>query len=230
MKKYVHLFFDLDRTLWDFEQNSYDALSDVYIKFALKEYFSSPQDFIDTYHKHNEHLWSEYRLGNLKKDILRSMRFELTLMEKRLKDPLLAQKIGDEYLEISVIKTRLFPNTLEILEYLRPRYKLYILTNGFRETQFKKLRNCGLDRYFDQVFTSETIGINKPDVRIFQWAVNSVNARKKECLMIGDDNEVDIAGASSFGIDSVYFNPGRHEGGIPSTYEIRELRELRQLL
>ncbi|HYW95248.1 MAG TPA: HAD family hydrolase, partial [Bacteroidales bacterium] len=136
MKTYSHLFFDLDRTLWDFESNSYEALSDIFEKYVLKNHFSDPRDFIDTYHKHNEKLWAQYRHGTLKKDILRSKRFELTLNERDVRDPVMAQQIGDDYLELSVIKTRLFPYTRDILEYLRPKYKLYILTNGFKETQF----------------------------------------------------------------------------------------------
>jgi putative hydrolase of the HAD superfamily len=230
LKKYIHLFFDLDRTLWDFDRNANEALGDVFEKYSLHNYFSEAGDFIDTYHRHNEELWSQYRVGNLKKEILRSKRFELTLREKQLEDPALARRIGDEYLELSVLKTRLFPYAIEILEYLKPKYRLYIITNGFRETQLKKLKNCGLDVYFEKVFTSETIGFNKPDIRIFQWAVNSLNAKKHDCLMIGDDNEVDIAGAESYGIDSVYFNPGKIPGSAVPTYEIMDLRELERIL
>ncbi len=230
LQKYLHLFFDLDRTLWDFESNSYEALSDVYQKYALKPYFPDPEDFVRAYHKYNERLWAEYRLGSLSKEVLRSKRFELTLKERELINPELAKQIGEEYLALSVIKTRLFPNTIEILEYLKPNYKLYILTNGFRETQFSKMKNCGLDAYFDHVFTSETIGYNKPDTRIFSWAVNSVNGKKKECMMIGDDYDVDIAGATLYGMDTVYFNPMKLDNSAPSTYEITSLLELKSIL
>ncbi len=230
LKKYIHLFFDLDRTLWDFESNSLEALNDLFEKFALKDYFISPRDFINSYHKHNERLWAQYRVGELSKDILRSKRFELTLKDGKLSDAGLARQIGDEYLELSVVKTRLFPYTVEILEYLRPRYKLYILTNGFRETQARKMKNSGLDEFFDHVFTSEALGYNKPDTRIFSRAVSSVNARKKDCLMIGDDYEVDITGASQFGIDTVFFNPAGTEGDFKATYQITDLKGLEEFL
>jgi putative hydrolase of the HAD superfamily len=230
MKKYKHIFFDLDRTLWDFDNNAFEALSDIYNKYHLGEYFESCEIFAAAYHKHNEILWSQYRDGNLTKEILRAKRFALCLEEKKIEDPELAQKIGNEYLQLSTIKTRLFPNVHETLEYLGEKYHLYILTNGFRETQLSKLSNCDLDKYFEKVFTSETIGINKPNVKIFSWAVNSVNGKKKECLMIGDDAEVDIAGAQKYGIDTILFNPHCLPVNINPDYEIRDLLELKSLL
>lgn len=230
MRKYEHIYFDLDRTLWDFDANSQEALADLYRKFNLDTLFSSPEDFIDTYHKHNERLWAQYREGNLTKAILRSKRFELTLKDKKVKDPILAARMGEEYLSQSVLKTTLFPYALEILDYLKPKYNLYILTNGFRETQFKKLGNCGLYVYFDEVFTSETIGYNKPHQKIFEWAITAVNAKKNECIMIGDDQKVDIAGAKHFGMDTVFFNPLKEDSMVESTYTIHDLSELENIL
>lgn len=230
MGKYKHIYFDLDRTLWDFDANSREALGDLYRKFNLDTLFSSPEEFIESYHKHNERLWAQYREGNLTKAILRSKRFELTLRDKKVKDPVLAASIGEDYLSQSVIKTILFPNTKEILEYLKPFYNLYILTNGFRETQFKKLGNCGLDVYFDEVFTSETIGYNKPHQKIFEWAITAVNAKKDDCIMIGDDQEVDIEGARRFGIDTIFFNPQDEDPRVESTYIIQDLIELKNIL
>ena len=230
MKKYKHLFFDLDRTLWDFDTNSFEALKDIYETFGLDNYFDLAEEFISTYHKHNERLWAQYREGNLTKNRLRSVRFSLTLKEKKLNDPVLAEKIGEEYLRLSVLKTNLFPYTHEILEYLQPSYELYVLTNGFKETQFKKMKNCGLDKYFTKVFTSETIGYNKPNLKIFHWAVSSVNARKDECLMIGDDQKVDIAGGNAYGMDTVFFNPTGEMQEIPSNYTILKLNELKDFL
>lgn len=230
MPKYKHIFFDLDRTLWDFDLNAYDALNAIYEKFKLNKHFNSAQEFFEIYNKHNERLWQRYREGNIKKEILRSKRFDLVLKEKKIKDIELAVLIGEEYLNLSINQTRLFPNTHEILTYLKPRYPLYILTNGFRETQFSKLKNCDLEKYFNHVFTSETIGYNKPNIKIFQWAVNSVNARKEECLVIGDDQAVDIKGANNFGIDNVFFNPSGEEIKFPSTYMVSDLIELKEFL
>jgi len=230
LKIYRHIFFDLDRTLWDFDTNSGTALSEIFEELKLYRFFTSPEVFVNLYHKHNEYLWENYRLGRLRKETLRSLRFDLTLKDVNVDDPSLAMKIGEQYLELCTEKTTVFPYTFEILNYLSPKYLLYILTNGFRETQFKKLKNTGLIHYFKQIFTSETIGFNKPHPEIFHWAVSSVNARKIECLMIGDDPEVDIRGARSYGMDQVFFNPGNVKCEVDVTYEIKSLIELKNIL
>ncbi len=228
-KKFSHIFFDLDRTLWDFDKNSREALTDIFHNFQLTA-FQSPDEFILSYHKHNERLWAQYREGNLTKEILRSKRFSLTLEEKKIKNNELAARIGEVYLNMSMQKTILFPGTHETLKYLKSKYKLYIITNGFKETQMSKLRNCQLEEYFDKIFTSEAIGINKPRPEIFHWAVSSVNARKKSSLMIGDDPAVDIQGASRYGIGTVFFNPERISTEIKADYEIFKLSELKNIL
>lgn len=231
MKEYKHLYFDLDRTLWDFDSNSGEALLDIYNDFNLDRFFDKSEDFVSAYHFHNEKLWDDYRKGALSKEVLRSERFLLTLKGNMEGKEELARIIGEKYLEISVLKTRLFPCTHEILTYLRDKsYHLYLLTNGFRETQFSKLQNCDLGKYFEKVFTSETIGVNKPNPEIFHWAISSVNAKKAECLMIGDDQAVDIQGAKDFGIDTVFFNPDEEPIKCQPDYEIRNLCELKNIL
>ena len=230
MKNYKHIFFDLDRTLWDFNSNSREALTDIFNELTLEQYFTSAEQFIELYHKNNENLFEAYRLGKLKKDALRTLRFDLTLRDVNADNPELASIIGGLYVKLSTEKTILFPYTIEILDYLFPKYCLYILTNGFSETQFNKLKNAGLSSYFSGVFTSESTGFSKPHPNIFQLAINSVNARKNECLMIGDDFEVDILGARSFGIDQVFFNPDNLSFEDKASYEIKSLAELKNIL
>lgn len=230
LKKYRHIFFDLDRTIWDFDSNSREALTDVYELHNLSRFFPSPGPFIESYHKHNELLWDRYRKGAIKKEILRSLRFDLTLQDVNIVNPKLSSALGEDYLNLSTEKTILFPGAHETLQYLANIYPLYILTNGFRETQFKKLKNCNLSGYFRTVFTSETIGYNKPHPKIFQWAMSSVNGRKTECLMIGDDIEVDIMGAQSCGMDGVFFNPDKLITKEHPAFEIQSLPELMDFL
>ena len=141
-----------------------------------------------------------------------------------------AEKIGNEYLGISPTKTRLVPHAREILEYLHARYQLHVITNGFLSTQQIKMRNCRLEKYFRSLTTSEDVGHNKPRAEIFQHALSSVNARKKESLMIGDDLEVDIQGARKFGMDQVFLNRDGVIHTDPVTYEISSLGALKDIL
>ena len=118
------------------------------------------------------------------------------------------------YLDEMPNQKALYHGVLETLEYLKAkRYQLNIITNGFTEVQNKKLESSGLRPFFNKVFTSEEIKTPKPGREIFEHAIKSVNAKKAKSLMIGDDWDVDILGASKFGIDAVYIsnNPNASE-------------------
>jgi putative hydrolase of the HAD superfamily len=230
MSQYKHIFFDLDRTLWDFETNTLETFRDIFEKYKLSEYFSNYIDFHQIYTEINQVLWQNYLDGKLKKEILRTLRFQMTLERNGLNNFKLAEKIGLDYITMSPLKTALFPNTIETLERLKKKYQLHIITNGFNEVQFVKIKNCGLEPFFTSVVTSEKAGFQKPRREIFDYALNSVNAKKKESLMVGDDYEIDIAGARNAGIDQVYFNPAHLPMDKKPTYEIHDLKDLQKIL
>ena len=176
-------------------------------------------------------MWAKYRLGEIKKEDLRDKRFLLTLNEFDVNDENLAKKIGDDYINISPTKTELFPHAVEILEYLYKKYTLAIITNGFKEVQFTKLKNCNLEKYFKKLICSEDVGRQKPHPDIFHYSLSSLNAKKNESIMIGDDYEVDILGANKFGFSSVFFNPNKLEVNIlKNMHEISSLKELQDIL
>jgi len=229
-QKYLHIFFDLDRTLWDFDSNSSECLSELISKYDLDRMMDNASLFIEAYHRNNLKLWELYRKGQMTKEVLRTLRFRISLEEFGIQDEVLARKIGEEYLRISPQKTILIPHTMEILDYLKSKYRLHIITNGFQETQEKKLRNCRMDNYFTSMTTSETVGHNKPRTEIFHHAISSVHARKVNSLMIGDDLEVDIAGARNYGIDQVFLNRDEIQHTDPVTFEIDSLLELKEIL
>lgn len=229
-KVYKHIFFDLDRTLWDFDQNIVDALRDIFFDFSLDSVFPDINTFISTYTKHNDYLWEKYRLGELKKDVLRYKRFDLTLKDYGMNEPLVVKKMSDEFIRISPLKTALVPHTREVLDYLKSKYKLHIITNGFDEVQFPKLEKCHIANYFEKVVTSETSGYHKPCPEAFGYSLSSVNAKKEESIMIGDDLEIDIVGAKKFGMDQIYFNRYNTPHKVKPTHEIKDLIEIKKIL
>jgi putative hydrolase of the HAD superfamily len=230
LNPYKHIFFDLDRTIWDFDRNSAETLRGVVSKTGLDRSIDEPEDFIRAYHEVNLELWALYRRGEMTKDNLRTERFRLSLARFGIVNDELARRIGDEYLDVSPTQTLLVPHAREILTYLQSRYQLHIITNGFQSTQEVKMKNCRLNRYFQSLTTSEVVGHNKPRPEIFHRALTSVNARKKESLMIGDDLEVDVLGARKFGIDQVFLNRDGIVHQDPVTYEINSLLELKDIL
>ena len=230
LKNYKYIFFDLDRTLWDFESNSLLTFKEIFENRKLYNIFPDFESFIKTYKTINEDLWDKYRKGEISKLELRTNRFLLTLNKFDVNDISLAENIGTDYINESPKKTEVFPYTYEILDYLKPKYTLAILTNGFKEVQTQKLKNCNLDKYFSKLICSEDTGYQKPNPKIFQYALSSLNAKKTESIMIGDDLNVDIIGANNFKIDTIYCNfIDNTESSIP-TYQITSLKELTNIL
>ncbi len=231
MKKYRFVYFDLDSTLWDYESNATKALSILYEKYMLEKYFQTFAQFKMLFFKYNEFLWDEYREGRIKKDLLRTKRFELCFNEVGIENPELSDELNTEFLSISPRSEVLMPGTLEILDYLRnKKYRLFIITNGFTHIQKLKIKHSGLEGFFEKMFTSDNVGAHKPHRNMFDYCIKSVHAKKAESIMVGDNLKVDILGAKACGIDQVYYNPGKLAHSEQITYEIEHLLDLKKIL
>ena len=231
MPQYKHIFFDLDHTLWDFATNASLTLGEVFIEFKLADLgIETPERFLDCYTIVNDEMWAAYRKNEIDKETLRSKRFELTLAKFGVDNPKMAEEIGDYYIYHSPRKTTLFPHAIETLNYLKERYQLHIITNGFKEVQAVKMEKSNLNHFFDLILTSEEVGVKKPDQKIFLEAMKLTKASRKESIMIGDNLMVDIVGARRVGMDQVYFNPHKDPHGEEVTHEIRGLEELMNIL
>jgi putative hydrolase of the HAD superfamily len=232
MDMYKHLFFDLDHTLWDFEANSRQTLAELYSSMRLKERgVDDFERFNKSYQVHNEKLWDRYRKGFIKTEELRWKRMWLTLLDFKIGDEKLAREMGIIFLDMLPTRKLLFPYAIEILNYLTQKnYVLHLITNGFEKTQHAKLRNSGLDSFFKEVITSEGSNSLKPHKAIFEYALQKTNAGIKESIMLGDDIDVDIAGAREAGMDQVYVNHlNKPLPAIRPTYTIASLRELEDI-
>jgi len=222
-----HIFFDLDRTLWDFEANSHQTLLELCTSHNLSDKgVEDYEAFIKNYKAHNEQLWDLYRVDKISQKDLRRERFERALVDYKIEDTKLAAKIGEDYVAICPKKNKLFPYSIEVLEYLSQKYKLHIITNGFHEVQHIKLKHAGLIPYFDNIITSEQVGAKKPNPKIFNYALKKANTSAEESIMIGDDLEVDVLGAEEMGIQSIFFNPKKVKHNIDIVHEIFCLSEL----
>jgi putative hydrolase of the HAD superfamily len=226
--KYRHLFFDLDHTLWDFETNSKETLSEVFHTHRLHETLTPDFDtFYQRYSFHNKRLWDRYHHGFIKQEELRWKRTWHTLLEYKIGDEKLAKEMSQQYLQILPLKTALFPYTIEIIEYLTNKgYELHLITNGFEEVQWGKLRNSQIDHYFKEVITSEKAMSLKPHKEIFEYALQTAKASKEESIMIGDNLDADIRGAMEAGLDTIFVNHIGEQTELKPTYIIHHLKEL----
>ena len=229
--KYKSIFIDLDDTLWDTYHNNKECLEELYADYQLNRYYASFEAFFTVYMPHNLRLWQQYRQGETDRQTLILERFRHVLRPAGIekKEDVLA--INNDFLQRTTTKTRLIPGAIELLKYLRPSYRLFILSNGFREVQFKKLSNAGLAPYFDRMILSEDANIQKPHKGIFDFALRNTNSRRTESLMIGDSWEADIQGAYQSKIDQLWFNPeGLPAEGFQPTYTVASLEEIERIL
>ena len=230
-KSYKHIFFDLDHTLWDFERNAEETKRRLFEVIKLKEKgIENYETFREKYVGINLALWALYRDNKIGKDELNFRRFYDTLCVLGIDDRELGKAMAAGFIEGISTKTYLFPHAKELLEYLYPKYPLYVITNGFEEVQFSKLKNSGMDRYFSSIITSEEAGSKKPDPEIFHYALRKTGATADESIMIGDDLDVDMAGARQLGIDQLYVNHERKIHSEPVTMEVFSLEEIMELL
>ena len=230
--KYKHLFFDLDHTLWDFNANAKAALTDLYALFDLDKKVAAPfEDFYNQYLYHNEILWDKYHNGLITAEDLKWKRMYRTLLDFKIGDEPLSKELSGKFLELLPVKKILFPHTTEILDYLLDKkYVLHLITNGFEKTQWSKINNSGLAKYFTHMITSEASNSLKPKKEIFDYAMNKAGATLKESIMIGDNLDADIQGAINAGMDSIFVNHINATAHVKSTYTIYHLKELELIL
>tara|TARA_B100000767_G_scaffold76515_1_gene73121 strand:- start:282 stop:977 length:696 start_codon:yes stop_codon:yes gene_type:complete len=231
MKYKKHIFFDLDRTLWDFETNSHESLLELCVNFKLEDKgIVNYEDFITIYKFHNEKLWELYQVDRISQIDLRRERFQRSLLHFGVNDFELAKKIGEEYIEICPRKNKLFPYTFELLDYLKENYYLHIITNGFDTTQHIKLECSDLMPYFHKIITSEKSGVKKPNPQIFKYALDAAGSTKNESIYVGDNLVIDILACQNFGIDGIYFNPDNKKHNEKVSYEVNCLSQIMDLL
>ena len=197
------IFFDLDHTLWDFEKNSELSFKKIFKKYTITINF---EKFIEAYIPINFKYWKLYRNGEISKEFLRYNRLKevFNLFDYKINDKII-NNISHDYIEFLPENNKLMDGAIEILEYLKPKYRLFIITNGFREVQDKKLKNSKIKHYFEAIYDSESVGVKKPDPKIFKHALKDSGSNANESLMVGDNYEADVLGAKKLSINTLHF-------------------------
>ena len=228
MEDIKHLFFDLDHTLWDFEKNSGLAFEKI---FQELNFDIDSEVFMGIYNPINVAYWKLYERNEIDQETLRI---------NRVKDSFEAlnyvitsdeiDAISNLFIDYLTSNNHLIEGTIETLEYLKDKYVLHIITNGFSFVQDVKLQKSDLDKYFVTITNSESAGHKKPHENIFKHALSVANAEKNQSIMIGDSFEADVLGALNFGIKAVYFNPKAEMISQNQIIQIQSLTQLKNLL
>jgi len=221
-----HVFFDLDHTLWDFERNSETCLKEIYAGRITGRV--SYENFVSTFRVINKGLWRQLEAGTITHDELRRTRFRNTLLTLEVPCPEEESlAMNDLFMELLPEQKHLMEGAIEVLEYLRPKYLLHIISNGYLDIQTRKMTGSGILFYFSHIITSDVSGARKPDRKIFDYALKSAGATAERSVYIGDDEIADKTGSENAGLPYIHFDPS----ASASTPEvIRELTELKNLL
>ncbi|MDE7472969.1 MAG: YjjG family noncanonical pyrimidine nucleotidase [Muribaculaceae bacterium] len=225
------VWLDLDDTLWDFKANSRVALAGLYADHGLDRWFSSQDEWIERYERHNHALWDRYNHALITKDELMKSRFRLPLEE--VGSPMAAElgaRFDGEYLDRLAECTRLVDGAIDLLEWIKDNGMMTgVLSNGFTEVQHRKIRNSGLAPLIDYTVLSDDIGVNKPDVRLYRHAEQVAGTTAARCIMVGDNPDTDISGAVDAGWKAIYLNRGNAAtptAGVPTITTLADAKQL----
>lgn len=230
--EYRSIFIDLDDTLWAFTENARDTFEEMYHQYRFERYFQSFDHFMELYVPKNLELWDLYGRHEISKDELNARRFSYPLLQVGVDDPALVKAYSDGFFAAIPYKRKLMPHAMEALEYLSGKYRLYILSNGFRELQEQKMRSAGILHYFRKIVLSEDIGAHKPFPAIFNFAMSVTQSEFRTSLMIGDNWKNDVAGARDVGMGQGYYCPDAEPSVLDfqPTFLLRDWKEIKKVL
>ncbi len=222
------ILFDIDGTLLDFSAAERCAIKKVFSKFDLGEF--SPEK-AQKYSEINLRHWEMLERGEITKKDVEHMRY-VEFLKYLNRNTALADEVNSYYESIVADTVAFIENAPEICSDLAKEYDLYCVTNGSLPVQTKRLQNSGLGKFFKQVFISDEIGFEKPDIKFFEPVLKAVHREKSEIIIIGDSLTSDMKGGNNAGIKCCFYNPhGKAiESGVKINYEIKSLCEIYSVL
>lgn len=226
MKLYKQLIFDADDTLFDFQ-----TAEKIALEMTLKEFeVGYSLELHQHYKRISKRLWDDLELGLVTQETLKYKRFEELFEIMTLKQDV--NSVAHRYLENLSGQGILLEGALELVQELSKEYDLYLLTNGITTVQKGRFQHSPIMGYLKGFIISEEAGVNKPDVKIFEFLNEKYGPfEKSEMLMIGDSLSSDIQGGINYGIDTCWFNPKEMASEVlVPTYEVQSLEALRELL
>lgn len=209
------VLFDLDDTLFDHQYCSRAALAGV--RSLHPRFEEMDLDAFDRAHSTLlEALHLDVMMGRVDPDLARVERFRRLYQSVGVDaDDGLASRAAASYRAGFLASRRTVAGAVDLLEAVRPRAGVGIVSNNLLDEQRGKLAHCGLAPYVDVLVVSEEAGLSKPDPRIFDIALSRLGCRADEAVMVGDSWAADIQGSIAAGVRPVWLN--RNGGDPPST-------------
>ena len=222
------IFFDGDDTLWNFRDAMRAALGETLV--VLRRIVDNAAADALTV----------ARMVEIREAVAAEMSESATLVETIRRESLArtleevghpseddAQRLFEVYNAARFAATRPFAGVPDLLDNLRGRYQLGVVSNGNTYPG-----RVGLGGIFSFVILAQDCGIAKPDPRIFELALNKCGRSAAQAIHVGDSLQSDVLGANGCGIRSVWLNAdgATNDSGVTPDHEISDLRELLDIL
>ena len=222
-----YVLFDVDDTLLDFGKAEAAAIRKTFERIGI----SVTDELIRRYSEINAQQWSRFEKGEITREKLLTERFDILFSELGINVPSEMAQASYEYL--LGIGHYFVDGAEELLEALKDKYELYIVSNGNASVQDRRLKSAGIIPYFKDIFISERVGFNKPSAEFFDACFEHIPGFEKDkAIIVGDRLSSDILGGINAGVKTCWFNPrgDAPDPDIPADYEIKHLNELPALL
>ena len=223
MAKYNCIMMDIDNTLLDFDAAERKALLETLQQFSLP----CDEAAISRYHEINSSLWGELNKGKIRRDKLVVERFDRFV--KEIGAAAKATELNRAYTEHLATHADVIPGAEEALQELAEVATMIAVSNGTESVERGRLKLSGFEKYFDDIFISEAVGVSKPNPKIFQIAMRKLGIEHSDkVLVVGDSLSADIQGGVNAGLDTCWVNMNglENESGLTPTYEVKALSEL----
>ena len=223
MAKYNCIMMDIDNTLLDFDAAERKALLETLQQFSLP----CDEAAVSRYHEINSSLWGELNKGKIRRDKLVIERFDRFV--KEIGAAAKATELNRAYTEHLATHADVIPGAEEALQELAEVATMIAVSNGTESVERGRLKLSGFEKYFDDIFVSEAVGVSKPNPKIFQMAMRKLGIEHSDkVLVVGDSLSADIQGGVNAGLDTCWVNMNglENESGLTPTYEVKALCEL----
>ena len=219
----MYLLFDADQTIWDFNKTEQISLKALFDHFHL----SDDKETKDAYEIGNLWCWDSFEKGMITLEKLEVLRMELFF--KNLNRPDLdAKEAAELYSTLLGENGIMLEGAREMLESLGD-YQKALVTNGIAKVQRGRLKDTDTLKYFQHIFISQEMGVQKPKKEFFDIVLKTIGKDKDQCIVIGDSEKSDIQGAINSGIRSIFFSP---KGVISpnATWSVSSYKEMINLI
>ena len=221
------LLIDLDDTILDFKKAERLAIAKTITSFGLE---ATPET-LHRYHLINKEHWERLERKEITREQVLVGRFDVLFQEMGISvDPVLCARTYEGNLSQGHY---FLPGAFETLEELAKNYRLFLVSNGTSRVQAGRLKSAAISHFFETIFISQDIGVNKPDKLYFDRCFAQIpDFISEKALIVGDSLSSDILGGKNAGIATCWVNPeGKNAPeNLQPDYQIESLSQLPKLL